>query len=98
MLQVVFGPAVAYQKHPVSKPNQVTTSSAPAVTYGATSNGDSSSRETGEAVTHPVIPRDPFVGIISGKPLIVQLFSRHFGLEALSCVLAVTQLTRIRSR
>ncbi|KAF8760334.1 transporter [Rhizoctonia solani] len=75
VLQSLTGPPNAYQKQMVSQENQLSDNPASAVTYGTISTGEPSS----EQPRHPD-PKDTFVGIMSGRPFIVQLFSRHFGL------------------
>ncbi|KAF8709564.1 transporter, partial [Rhizoctonia solani] len=75
VLQSLTGPPNAYQKQMFSQENQLSDNPASAVTYGTISTGEPSS----EQPRHPD-PKDTFVGIMSGRPFIVQLFSRHFGL------------------
>ncbi|KAL5636684.1 hypothetical protein ACGC1H_000594 [Rhizoctonia solani] len=70
VLQSLTGPTIAYQKQTAPR---LAASATSASTYGATSTDRPTSEET-------MPPNDLFVGAMFGSSLLVQLFSRHFGL------------------
>ncbi|KAJ1308923.1 hypothetical protein OPQ81_004608 [Rhizoctonia solani] len=73
VLQSLAGPPNAYQKQTITQGNQLAAAATSISTYGATSTDSSSSEE-------PRPPKDPFIGVMSSRSFIEQLFSRHFGL------------------
>ncbi|KAG8752795.1 hypothetical protein FRC11_008024, partial [Ceratobasidium sp. 423] len=77
VLQSLAGPPVAYQKQMIPRESQLAASATSVPTYGATSTDIPSSGET-------TAPKDLFVGVMSGRSLLEQLFSRHFGQVATS--------------
>ncbi|CAE6394696.1 unnamed protein product [Rhizoctonia solani] len=75
VLQSLIGPPTAYQKQAIPRGDRLATTATPTPTYGTISTERPSSEEPG----HPH-PKDTFVDIMSGRPFLVQLLSRHFGL------------------
>ncbi|CAE6470057.1 unnamed protein product [Rhizoctonia solani] len=72
MLQSLAGPPAAYQEQAIPQQSQLSASATSTPTYGATSTDGLPSREV-------TPPKDLFIGIMSRRSLLEQLFSRHFG-------------------
>ncbi|CEL59813.1 Protein FMP42 OS=Saccharomyces cerevisiae (strain ATCC 204508 / S288c) GN=FMP42 PE=1 SV=1 [Rhizoctonia solani AG-1 IB] len=75
VLQSLAGPPTAYQKQIISRESQLAATVASIPTYGAVSTDPPSSEDS----VNPYL-KDNFIGIMSGRHFLEQLFSRHFGL------------------
>ncbi|KAF8607567.1 hypothetical protein BDV93DRAFT_519600 [Ceratobasidium sp. AG-I] len=84
-LQGIAGPKAAYSRESVPPANENTAISSTTVAYGATSTGASIQpvmdvENVPPQSSLPVNRGDGFVGVMFGKSLLLQIFSRHFGL------------------